>query len=158
MPLPQLLLDNGVSPTDSDGFHRTPLHYAAYQGDIAVMEMLFAGGAENSMDVRVAFSLWPWCCHPIVGGAAIPQDCDGEGWTPLHLAAAKGRMVCALFLLDSGANPTRRDKQRRTPVRVEHPILVVTLAECVTHAHVVVGPQADLATASKHTELGKLIA
>jgi len=55
-----------------------PLHYAAYENDVEVTEMLVAGGA----DVNAA---------------------DDLGYTPLHIATKHGHVEAARCLLDHGA-------------------------------------------------------
>ncbi|MBO0883090.1 MAG: ankyrin repeat domain-containing protein [Mycobacterium sp.] len=64
--------------TELDEFGRSPLHYAALEGDLATVERLLA-----VEDVNLA---------------------DREGWTPLHFAARMGRVDVVARLLDSGAD------------------------------------------------------
>lgn len=64
--------------TQLDEFGRTPLHYAAVDGDLTAVERLL--GTE---DVNLA---------------------DREGWTPLHFAASAGAPDVVARLLDSGAD------------------------------------------------------
>ncbi|MBO0883089.1 MAG: ankyrin repeat domain-containing protein [Mycobacterium sp.] len=64
--------------TGLDEFGRSPLHYAALDGDPAIVERLLA-----TEDVNLA---------------------DREGWTPLHFAARMGRADVVTRLLDAGAD------------------------------------------------------
>ena len=70
---------------------RTPLHYAAGDGDVArVMELL-----ASEMDA----------------GAA-----DDNGWTPLHFAAQKNAEEVVRLLLKAGAAVDPRDAHGNTPL------------------------------------------
>lgn len=53
----QALLDNEASPVDPDTKKRTPMHYAACAGEVSVLELLCAAGAELSVDVRAVVIL-----------------------------------------------------------------------------------------------------
>lgn len=64
--------------TELDEFGRSPLHYAALDGDHATLEKLLA-----TEDVNLA---------------------DTQGWTPLHFAAQMGRADVVARLLDAGAD------------------------------------------------------
>lgn len=64
--------------TELDEYGRTPLHYAALDGDMATIERLLA-----VEDVNLA---------------------DYQGWTPLHFAANRGRADVVARLLDAGAD------------------------------------------------------
>ncbi|OBA50065.1 hypothetical protein A5789_02900 [Nocardia sp. 852002-51101_SCH5132738] len=64
--------------TELDEFGRTPLHYAALDGDTDTIETLLA-----TEDVTLA---------------------DHAGWTPLHFAAQMGRDEVVARLLDAGAD------------------------------------------------------
>jgi len=55
-----------------------PLHYAAYENDVAVAQVLIAGGANVNAT-------------------------DDLGYTPLHIATKHGHVEAARLLLDHGA-------------------------------------------------------
>jgi ankyrin repeat protein len=74
-------LEEGANVNGGDVTHQnwTAVHYAAYYGHAAVIEVLIQSGA----DVNAA---------------------DVMKWTPLHYAALKGRYDACLALLNCGAN------------------------------------------------------
>jgi ankyrin repeat protein len=76
---------------DVDQFGRTPLHYAARDGDAALLERLITGGADvNALDVN--------------------------RWTPLHFAAQAVSPAVAAKLIEAGANVAVRDRFGNTPL------------------------------------------
>jgi hypothetical protein len=70
---------------------RTPVHYAALNGDSAEVARLLAGGAD-------------------------PSAADDQGWTPLHFAAQGRHATVARALLVAGANVDARDSHGNTPL------------------------------------------
>ncbi len=70
---------------------RTPLHYAAADGDVPVVRRLLASGI-----------------HPAAR--------DDDGWTPLHFAAQSSAPEVALILLDAGALIDAPDVHGNTPL------------------------------------------
>lgn len=78
-----------VRAIDHDG--RTPLHYAALTGDIAIAETLVRRGADVNAD-------------------------DDDMVVPLHLAAQSASVSCVRFLCEKGADPFSKEMSRRTPL------------------------------------------
>ena len=74
-----------------DGEERTPLHFAAYGGAVAIGEVLLDGGSEIDA-----------------------QDHGGE--SPLHYAAMRGHDDFVRLLLDRGADTEIREAYGRTPL------------------------------------------
>ncbi len=74
-----------------DRLGRTPLHYAAVEGKLAVAKRLLAKGANPS----------------------LPDD---NGWTPLHFAAQRDHAGLVEILLDAGAEVEARDSNGNTPL------------------------------------------
>lgn len=74
------LLRHGLDPAQQDEHRLTPLHYAAKQGQPAVLRLLLRAGAEVD--------------------SATPK----ERRTPLHVACRRARLGCVLELLRWGAN------------------------------------------------------
>ncbi len=70
---------------------RTPLHYAAADGNVALVNELLAAG----MDGEVT---------------------DDDRWTPLHFAAQKGAAEVVRSLLEAGAAVDPRDAHGNTPL------------------------------------------
>ncbi|MBU0516063.1 MAG: ankyrin repeat domain-containing protein [Proteobacteria bacterium] len=74
-------------------YRATPLHWAAWQGRVAVVDLLLGRRAKvNARDI--------------------------VGQTPLHYAAWRGNTAAAARLLKGGADPNARDKFGLTPYRL----------------------------------------
>jgi hypothetical protein len=76
-----------IPPTDSELRAYTGLHAAAATGNVAEIERLIAGGANR-------------------------EQRDGNGRTPLHVAAYRRQYEAARVLMKRGANPNALDAQR----------------------------------------------
>ncbi|NWS08842.1 ANR52 phosphatase, partial [Motacilla alba] len=76
-----------------DQERRTPLHAAAYIGDVAILELLILSGA----NVNAKDTVW---------------------LTPLHRAAASRHEVALQLLLKHSADVNARDKHWQTPLHV----------------------------------------
>lgn len=87
------LLNEGVSPNDTNGPGYTPLHYATLRGHTQIVEKLLEAGA--NLDAQ-----------------------DRNGWSPLHGAALKNQMDIAKILLARGADPGLTDSLGNTPLHV----------------------------------------
>lgn len=90
----ELLLKSGINPNnieDNNGFR--PLHIAARNGYITLVELLLEHGA--SLDERTNY-----------------------GFTPLHLAAKFGYLDVVRVLLRRGANTRLKTNKRDTPTRL----------------------------------------
>ena len=88
----RLVVDCGVDPNVQDDLGMTPLHRAASDGYLEVVELLLEHGANSNI-----------------------QE-NKYGWTPLHYAAKKCHVNVARVLLDHGADPTIRDNEGKTPL------------------------------------------
>ena len=76
-----------------NGWGDTPLHVAAVQGRISIMEALVRHGAD--INAR-----------------------GEEGCTPLHETIEQGHWLAALRLLEMGADPTIKDDDGYTPLEL----------------------------------------
>lgn len=82
-----LLLEHGADVHRRDESGRTPLHYAAGVGVVAIQMLLAKGAAVNAQ--------------------------DDAGTTPLHVAVDRGSGTAVEALLRAGADPEMRDAQAR---------------------------------------------
>ncbi len=95
------LIDQGAD-LDRVAAHRlavTPLHAALFGRQVEAARLLIESGA----DVNAAR-----------GGSGWKR----AGWTALHYAAGMGFGTLVLPLLDRGADPSRADEERKTPLEV----------------------------------------
>ena len=114
------------SGSDSDGAGprgNRPLHYAAYEGHLKVVELLLAHGAPPSPDARNDVGVTP--AHnaaqrghadallALLRAGADANACDVDGASVLHLATDRR---CVEALLREGADPNARRRDGRTPL------------------------------------------
>uniref|UniRef100_A0A914X0S8 Uncharacterized protein n=1 Tax=Plectus sambesii TaxID=2011161 RepID=A0A914X0S8_9BILA len=104
----QYLLTVTVDGVDKgDRLGRAPLHHAAFNGHIEMVELLMAKGANlDARDKRerrpmhwAAFAGHWDVVRMLVLNGADPTAKDKDGLTPLHCAAASGQMPAATYLL-----------------------------------------------------------
>jgi uncharacterized protein len=88
-----MLLANPNLALSMGSYDWTPLHYAAYNGDRAMAELLLANGAD--VNAKDYFS-----------------------GTPLHQAVMKAHKAMVEFLLAKGANVNAKDKSGDTPLHM----------------------------------------
>jgi RNA polymerase sigma factor (sigma-70 family) len=109
----------------------TPLIRAAGAGDIALVRMLVAAGAEPGAPCRCAGAETPLWSATLAGSAEVvafllqagadPNAPAFAGATPLHVAAQRGRDDLARLLLAAGADPDRADEGGRVPADWSRP-------------------------------------
>lgn len=85
------LINQGVSVCSADSKKRTPLHFAAAQGNDEILQILLENGAN-------------------------PNARDLNGNTPLHLAACTNQLKIVTLLLQAGANVIAADFNGKTPL------------------------------------------
>ncbi|RDD42068.1 Transient receptor potential cation channel subfamily A member 1 [Trichoplax sp. H2] len=85
-------LQNKANPTKEDDEEHTPLHLAAMNGHTSCVSILLA--ADSS----------------------IINDANIKGQTPVHLACKRGHIACVKVLLQYGANLSRTDDYRLSPL------------------------------------------
>jgi Amt family ammonium transporter len=152
------LIEQGAPINGSDYDKRTPLHLAASENQVVIMEALAAAGALDLnphdrfggtplMDAirqghdraaqwlqahgvsiekeqkSLSFSL----CNAAALGrtheierllrhGALPDSCDYDKRTPLHVAAAEGHLAAVKILMEHGASTTSRDRWGNLPL------------------------------------------
>ena len=152
------LIEQGAPINGSDYDKRTPLHLAASENQVAIMEALAAAGTldlnphdrfggtplmdavrqgrdqaaawlqEHGVSMEkeqksLSFSL----CNAAALGrtveierllrhGALPDSCDYDKRTPLHLAAAEGHLAAAKVLVEHGASTASRDRWDNLPI------------------------------------------
>jgi hypothetical protein len=128
--LAQVLHLNGSSVAPRGYSDNTPLHAAAYYGDLEMAQVLLEYGvdvnAQNDAgctpldfasrdghrnDSRVVQLL-------IDHGADPNTRASRSGFTPLHRASENGRIEVVRLLIEHGANVEMQDKYGRTPLNV----------------------------------------
>ena len=102
----ELLLARGADVNRRTSLNMTPLHFAAYGGHEAIVEMLVKRGA--TLEVLSAGNNAPngW-----------PQFVV-QGATPLHLAVERSRANIVRQLLDAGANAGETNREGRTALHL----------------------------------------
>ena len=67
------------------------------------------------------------------GGADLNAQEDGNGYTPLHIAALMGNAPLALYLLSRGASANRRMHSGTSPIDYAIMDHRLSLAKCMSH-------------------------
>jgi ankyrin repeat protein len=115
--------------TANEGAPESPLHYAAWRGDLEEVTRLVAGGADvnwrDSIGESALFGASSWGNVAVVrfllnAGADCNLSENSLGYTPLHWAASHGNLETLKALIDAGADPTAADLRGRSPVDVAH--------------------------------------
>ena len=124
IPLAKVLLDAGANPSDG-----VTLPLAASAGDVAVLDLLLAYGADVNRpwatdDSAPLYAILHWCktdkgARWLLAHGADPDPVyAGSGETPLHVVAANWDAALAEELVSRGANATRPRADGRTPYAV----------------------------------------
>ncbi|KDO22637.1 TKL protein kinase [Saprolegnia parasitica CBS 223.65] len=87
------LLNKGVNVNCIENNFQTPLHYAAYNGQLDVVRLLLEKGAKL-------------------------EPCDVIGYAPLHRAAHGNQPAMAYLLLEHGAKMDAKNRDGHTPLQV----------------------------------------
>ncbi len=112
------LLAQGIDVNVADGDGSTPLHWAAYNGDLELTEALIKAGASVKAVTRIG-SMSPLFMAARNGNAAViaallaagasASETNANGTTALMTAAASGSGPAVKLLLERGADPDARD-------------------------------------------------
>ena len=118
--------------TDDDGM--TPLHYAAKNNHVEACLVLIDGGVPvDVVELKVTNDCL-LCIMLCSSEFHFVFFCYVQGkYTPLHLAAAKGRYKVIMLLLEKGANIHAQDNDGNTPLHKaasnNHPKAVAILIQ-----------------------------
>ncbi|MFL5310137.1 MAG: ankyrin repeat domain-containing protein [Myxococcales bacterium] len=114
--------------TAESSFGWTPLHFAAYGGNVGVARLLLDRGApidrrantkfrNTSLQVSLLTGQEEMAAFLVSRGADVRIEQE-EGFTALHEAAQIGSEKLIALFLDRGADPNSRAKDGRTPLGV----------------------------------------
>lgn len=120
----ELILNKGVDPNVKDQGNATPLHWAAWSGNLSIMGILLKEGAKvDARDTDMETPLH-WAAKAdraaaiellLLAGATI--DSRDRLWrTPLHEAAKNGHQEAIKLLLEKGASMNKKDQSDITPL------------------------------------------
>ena len=117
-----LLLSHGGNVNLPDRNVETPLHFAASDGNTALIEWLLEQGADvRALDRKnrsplhsAAYRGCSISVQLLIQNGADVHLADKKGWLPLHLAAVGGHRTTFEVLLQNGSDVTLVDRKGRT--------------------------------------------
>ncbi len=131
----RFLLERGADP-HFEGFNRTPaLHWAAFSGNPALVQLLLEHGADSAQrdgTYQCGYRLfavrnpieWAWLAaleRALSGDPTLANEHDASWGPPLHAAAEKGLDEHVQALLERGADPQARDAAGQSALdRAQH--------------------------------------
>jgi ankyrin repeat protein len=126
------LYDNGAHLNIPDNYRRTPLHCAAWYGDLEMVQVLLDYKADINARSKGNWTPLHYASDgsfsrrnirrlPDVAQLLLEHGADVnapafDSLTPLHEAARNGRVGVVRLLLEHGANVGAEDEQGRTPL------------------------------------------
>jgi len=129
----RLLLEHGADPNALDIDNETPLHYAAFRGNVGMIRLLLEHGAEvnsrnaddeiplhHAVDIDGKASLGEQreALKLLLGAGGDVHARDYMGRMPLHWAAEKCHLKATKVLLEAGADVHARDSNSETPLQL----------------------------------------
>jgi ankyrin repeat protein len=123
----EILLEGKANVNAKDDFGRMALHHAAEQGFTNILPLLLNLEPHALLGVRDKKQCTPLHYAATTCGEAVrllvrlKADIEAKGpheRTPLHLAAASGRIDCLSALLELKANHEARDEKGNTPLNL----------------------------------------
>ena len=120
----KLLLKFGANPRKKNKHMESALALACMQENLGICERLIIAKADvNEMDYKKRTPLLKSARHNsqsdilklLIKAGAKPDIADEEGNTPLHVAAIRGTVEVAIYLISQGANPYGRNKKGMAP-------------------------------------------
>jgi Ankyrin repeats (3 copies)/Ankyrin repeats (many copies) len=128
--LAQVLHRNGSSVDPRGNVKNSPLHGAAYKGDLEMVQVLLDYGLNvniqnglhsTPLDFALRYhakDLDPRVVRLLLDHGADPNVPASDGTTPLHRASRSGRLEIACLLVEHDASVDMRDKLGNTPIDV----------------------------------------
>jgi len=119
------LLHRIKSSVEAWSSENTPLHSAAWYGDLEMVQVLHEYGfdvnAKNSVGCTPLTFAIVYCNDPrvarlLIEHGADPNSVEVKGITPLHAASMYGRVEIVRFLIERGVNVEAKDDSGRTPL------------------------------------------
>ncbi len=127
----ELLLEKGADVGACDMMGRTALHAAVGAGRLATAKLLLDKGAYADAvtlhAIKPIHRVWLGSddnkatgamLRLLLGFGAAVDSADGDGWTPLHHAAAAGDLESVELLIEKGAKLDAKDARGQLPVDV----------------------------------------
>ena len=112
--------DRSAALADDPGDGTTPLHWAAYHGDVAAVQKLIAAGAD--VNARNDYGSTPLAEAAVTGNVAVIRnllnagaqvnEANADGQTPLMIIARTSNIAAAALLLRHGAKVDQRETWR----------------------------------------------
>ena len=126
--LAQVLHRNGSSLEPRGHYENTPLHSAAYYGDLEMVQVLLEYGVDvnaQSSDGQTPLHFASWGYHDdpgvvrlLIERGADPNTRDEDGSTPLHRALLVRGIGVARALIEHGASVEVKNGKGKTPLDV----------------------------------------
>ena len=128
----KILRDHGASPPNIRGYEdASPLHSAAYYGDLQMVQVLLEHKADVNAQKDTGETPLHYLSNDLGGGRQIPQlhkvsrlllehgaDVNARSHnfsTPLHIAARNGKVEVVRVLLEHGASVGAEDSEGKSP-------------------------------------------
>jgi len=139
----QVLHRNKSSVEPRGAFENTPLHSAAFYGDLEMVQVLLEFGADvnSKNEYRITPLYFTLRGHRndarvarlLIAHGADPNTRNEYGLTPLHWASMYGRIEIVRLLIEHGANVEVKDDYGRAPLDVasgkQHEEIIKLLSE-----------------------------
>jgi len=114
-----LVIKYGAEVNCSDKYGRTPLHCAAFNGELNIVNFLLENGADiNILDhdgyTPIHKAVWRGkldCVKRLLECNASVKIASNKGYTPLHIAVHTNDITAAIILLESGDDVNSRDNE-----------------------------------------------
>jgi ankyrin repeat protein len=119
-------VEKGAVNKDTCNYGETPLHSAAGNGHLAVVQFVVASGADyntNGINGWTPLQSAAGNGHLAVveflidTGADINRQESNYGWTPFHSAAVNGHLAVVEFLIKKGADINTKGNNGWTPLQ-----------------------------------------